>query len=168
MMPDTARCRAFSHSVAVLAPDISLACIPLTAKPSKQVLTRLLPHAETIIVGDISPQHAVYELAGLESPENIQNRMDEGTRHDFLIQLMQSSKQQNKQIVFVPMRMPYVANTFMPYSDIGIATFSYSVTLNQEEESPVSSAITDALVEVLLGKSQAHSYAPLSWRFNQH
>ena len=168
MMPDTARCRAFSHSVSVLAPDISLACIPLTTKPSKQVLTRLLPHAETIIVGDISPQHAVYELAGLESPENIQNRMDEGTRHDFLIQLMQSSKQQNKQIVFVPMRMPYVANTFMPYSDIGIATFSYSVTLNQEEESPVSSAITDALVEVLLGKSQAHSYAPLSWRFNQH
>lgn len=164
VMPDSARCYAVTRSIMSLSPDTDIACIPLTVLPTKQTVSRLMGQANVVLVGDITPEHAVYELAGFDSPIDVKNRISQRQRHEFVASLMSKAQQQHKKVIFAPLRMPYVAQTFQAVSDIGIATFSYNVGYTPTNVDTIHSAALEALVQTLIGKQPANGYSPVSWQ----
>lgn len=164
VMPDAARCHAVNNAVARLTPDTELACIPLTVMPAKQTTKRLMAQANILLVGDISPPHAVYEMANFDSPNDVKNRINQSARHRFIKTLMKTAQQQHKKVIFAPLRMPYIAQTFEAVSDIGIATFSYNVGYQPGNANSVHSAAIEALVRTLIGTNVASGTSPVKWQ----
>ncbi|MDO6568963.1 glycoside hydrolase family 3 protein [Alteromonas sp. 1_MG-2023] len=157
LMPDALRCLALEKSLSSIAPKIGMACIPLTRIPNKATFEHALKQADLLLVGDISPQHAVYEMKGFDSTEALASRDSLITTHDFMKSALKQAKAKKLTTVFVPLRMPYVAKEMQPIADIAIATFSYNV------DSDLYSPIFDALVETLLGMNKPNDYAPVQW-----
>ncbi|NDV93022.1 beta-hexosaminidase [Alteromonas sp. 345S023] len=164
VMPDSVRCYALNNAVAALTPDTELACIPLTVLPAKQTIKRLMAQANVLLVGDITPLHAVYEMANFDSPSDVKKRINQTARHGFIMSLMKTAKKQHKKVIFAPLRMPYIAQTFQPVSDIGIATFSYNVGYQPGMVDSVHSAAIDALVRTLIGTNVASGASPVKWQ----
>ncbi|BFT29024.1 glycoside hydrolase family 3 protein [Alteromonas sp. D210916BOD_24] len=178
LMPDTARCFAFESAVVksfntlgVGAADIQFGCLPLTALPSKRLTKRLISEASVLVVGDITPEHANYELGGLDSKESVAKRASQSEVHAFTKDMMQFAKSKDKTVVFAPLRMPYMAGEVKPFTDIAIATFSYVVTvepgLNEvsvgQGNSPVvNSHVFNALTQVLTGQLEAQGRSPVT------
>ena len=157
LMPDALRCLALEKSLSTIAPKIEMACLPLTMLPNKATFAYALKQADLLIVGDISPQHAVYEMKGFDSEESLASRAPLVNIHKFIKSALQQAQKQGLTTVFVPLRMPYIAKKMQPYTDIAIATFSYNV------DSDVYSPIFDALVETLLGLNRPNVYVPVRW-----
>lgn len=178
LMPDTARCLAFESALVKSlnalgggATEIQFGCLPLTALPSKRLTKRLITEASILVVGDITPQHANYELGGLDSEESIVKRANQSEVHAFIKDMMQFAKSKDKTVVFAPLRMPYMATELKPFTDIAVATFSYVVSvepgLNQmlggQNNSPVvNSHVFNALTQVLTGQLEAQGRAPVT------
>ncbi|WP_247670482.1 glycoside hydrolase family 3 protein [Alteromonas sp. MMG017] len=158
LMPDALRCLALEKSLSSIAPNVGMACLPLTKLPNKATFEYALKHADLLIVGDISPQHAVYEMKGFDSEEALAARAPLGDVHSFIKSALQQAKKQGLSTVLVPLRMPYIAKEMQPHTDIAIATFSYNV------DSEVYSPIFDALVETLLGLNSPNDYVPVQWK----
>jgi len=172
LMPDAARCLAFEQSVRGVTAEQQAACIPLTVLPAMSVVKNALRDADALIVGDISPRHANYEMGGLDSAEALAKRVSLETTHDFMRQTMAEAKQKSLSVVFVALRMPYVAQDMENYSDVALATFSYNIDSSeisfksglQANGPKVASAVFDALVETLIGNNAPNEYVPVQWR----
>ena len=158
LMPDALRCLALEKSLSSIAPKIGMACLPLTKLPNKATFEYALKQADLLIVGDISPQHAVYEMKGFDNEEALAARAPLGNVHNFIKSALQQAKKQGLSTVLVPLRMPYMAKKMQPHTDIAIATFSYNVDSN------IYSPIFDALVETLLGLNRPNDYVPVQWK----
>ncbi|MDB2330638.1 glycoside hydrolase family 3 protein [Alteromonas sp.] len=167
LMPDTARCLAFEKSVATLQSTVQLACIPLTQLPPKQTVHKALKTADKLIVGDITPRHANYELGGIDSAEAIKKRAVLTQVHAFTKEMMQLAQSANKQVVFIALRMPYIADDMRQYADIGLASYSYTVDLHALRQPDYTSPLFNALVNVLTGKAKAFEYTPVTWAKTQ-
>ena len=170
LMPDAARCLAFDAALARARSKASdkpleFACLPLTALPSTQLAMNLLKQADALVVGNISPLHANYELGGLDLPEHVKQRATETEMMAFSKKMMVAAKAQNKTVVFAPLRMPYKAQDVEELADIAIATFSYTVSMTPEsdkENKHVISYSLNALADVLLGNLLAEGRSPVS------
>lgn len=171
LMPDTARCLAFESAILKsfkiqgnAETELQFACLPLTSLPNKRLTKRLITESNVLIVGDITPQHANYELGGLDNKESIAKRAKLDDVHAFAKEMMQFAKSEDKTVVFTPFRMPYIAAEVKPFTDIAIATFSYVVTIESEvnEATVVHSHVFNALAHVLTGKIKAQGRSPVS------
>ncbi|WP_390605631.1 glycoside hydrolase family 3 N-terminal domain-containing protein [Alteromonas gracilis] len=170
LMPDAARCLAFDAALARARSKASdkpleFACLPLTALPSTQLAMNLLKQADALVVGNISPLHANYELGGLDLPEHVKRRAGEADVMAFSKKMMVAAKAQNKTVVFAPLRMPYKAQDVKELADIAIATFSYTVSMtpkSDKEDKQVTSYSLNALADVLLGNLLPEGRSPVS------
>jgi len=163
LMPDNARCMAFEKSVVSLQPTVQVACIPLTQLPATQTVHKALKTADKLIVGDITPQHASYELGNMESAEAIKNRASLSQVHAFTKDIMQLAQSTNKQVVFIALRMPYIADEMRQFSDIGLTSYSYTVDFEALSKPDYASPLFNALVNVLTGRAKALEYTPVTW-----
>ena len=179
LMPDTARCLALEDAILSVNAHAQYACLPLIQLPNKKLVTRLIEQSHALIVGDITPLHATYELGGLDKPSLLTKRASEAQLNDFGLYAMKLARSQDKTVIFNAMRMPYTAKVAMEFADIGIATYDYAVTVSQENAvrenelkgSGVDEPITKAsgqslktLMKVLSGKIDAKGKSPVSWK----
>ena len=170
LMPDAARCLAFEAALTRARSNfnnktLEFACLPLTALPKTQLAMNLLKQADVLVVGNISPLHANYELGGVDLPEHVKRRASETEVMAFSKKIMVAAKAQNKTVVFAPLRMPYKAHDVKELADVAIATFSYAVNITQQsdkENQHVTSYGLNALVDVLLGSALAEGRSPVS------
>jgi len=175
LMPDTARCIAFENAlfqhfggIGKALSEIQFACIPLVQLPTASMIKRLVNDTDVVIVGDITPLHANYELGGLDSTHTVKQRAKQSQVHNFAQEIMQHAKNTGKKVVFVPLRMPYIAEQVRPYTDIAIATYSYVINVQDAPSQgdfkgqSVTSEVFDALVRVLMGKIQAQGRTPVT------
>ncbi len=171
LMPDAARCLAFESAItkalateSMSRGDIQFACLPLTALPSEKLAKRLIRQSDALIVGDITPLHASYELGGLDDAEALSKRASQTQVHTLTKMLMQYAKSKDKQVIFVPLRMPYIAKEMRPFSDTAIATFSYVINVeNKEGALPmVTSETFETLAQVLFGQLKTQGRTPVS------
>lgn len=169
LMPDTARCLAIENSTKRRAPGRKLACIPLTVLPKHSDYMQALKQAEVLIVGDITPMHAAYETRGFDSKENMSARASLNDVHQFTKSAMALAKKQGLQVVFTPLRMPYIADEMRSTSDIALATFSYNIDSSRSNDTNdmVSSAVFDALVDTLIGVNTPNKHSPITWKKSQ-
>ena len=191
VMPDAARCVAFEaafedaiKSNNLQATDINagrkrrwLTCFPLTNIPDEQRTSEYLRRSSTVVVGNITPLHAQYEMRGLDSQESLRHRATQSQVNRFTKQLMKHAKSLNKTVVFAPLRMPYLAAEVKNDVDVAIATFNYGVTIRHADmssvadvtnadnlqKSQVTSASFEALMKVLLGEKKAVGQSPVTW-----
>lgn len=170
LMPDAARCLAFESALTrskrnAADKPLEFACLPLTALPKTQLAMNLLKQADVLVVGNISPLHANYELGGFDLPEHVKRRASESEVMAFSKKVMVAAKAQNKTVVFAPLRMPYEANKVEAFADIAIATFNYAVSVNaqgNEENQQVTSYSLNALADILTGNALAEGRSPVS------
>ena len=175
-MPDGARCLALEHALSASVkktvskqnahPNESLqfVCLPLLTLPKQALVKRLINDTDAIIVGDISPRHANYELGGLDNADVMKQRAPLSTIHAFMKDVMHYAKGQGKRVVFAPMRMPYIAQEMAEVSDIIIATFSYVVNVKPDKDAAVkaTSHVLQAFTDVLMGNTEAHGRSPVN------
>lgn len=181
-MPDSARCLALEHALsasakkafssikavneqnALQSESLQFVCLPLLTLPKQALVKRLINDTDAIIVGDISPKHANYELGGLDNADVMKQRAPLSTIHAFMKDVMHYAKGQGKRVVFAPMRMPYVAQEMAEASDIIIATFSYVVNVNPDKDAAVkaTSHVLQAFTDVLMGNTEAHGRSPVN------
>lgn len=69
-----------------------MACLPLTKLPNKATFEYALKQADLLIVGDISPQHAVYEMKGFDNEEAMASRAPLDDVHRFTKSALQQAK----------------------------------------------------------------------------
>ena len=188
LMPDAARCLALESAVLSVDANAQYACLPLIELPNKGLVSRLIKQSDALIVGDITPLHAGYELGGLDRASQLANRASGAQLNAFGANAMKLARSQGKTVIFAAMRMPYTAEAAMEYADIGIATYDYAVTVLQaskqsnisqdnalkksalididnDEPSPkVSSQSLETLMKVLSGKLVPKGKSPVSWQ----
>ena len=181
-MPDSTRCLALEHALsasakkafssikalneqnALQSESLQFVCLPLLTLPKQALVKRLINDTDAIIVGDISPRHANYELGGLDNADVVKQRAPLSTIHAFMKDVMLYAKGQGKRVVFAPMRMPYVAQEMAEASDIIIATFSYVVNVNPDKDAAVkaTSHVLQAFTDVLMGNTEAQGRSPVN------
>ena len=187
-MPDSARCLALEHAFsasakkafsdttafsvtkaiskqnALQSESLQFVCLPVLTLPKQALVKRLINDTDAIIVGDISPRHANYELGGLDNADEVKQRAPLSTIHAFMKDVMLYAKGQGKRVVFAPMRMPYVAQEMAEASDIIIATFSYVVNVKPDKDAAVkaTSHVLQAFTDVLMGNTEAHGRSPVN------
>jgi len=168
-MPDSARCYALEHaltaSLKTALPDKSLqfACLPLLTLPKKSLVKRLVNDTDVIVVGDISPRHANYELGGIDNVEIVKQRTSLSHIHAFMKDTMHYAKGQGKTVVFLPLRMPFIAEQMKEVSDIALASFSYVTEVSAEQDTQVkaTSDAMQALTDALLGVFEPDGRSPV-------
>lgn len=191
VMPDAARCFAFetAFEAAIKSDNLKptdnntanksewLTCVPLTNILDEELLNKYLREADTVVVGNITPLHAQYEMRGLDSKESLQHRATQSQVNRFTKQFIKQAKSLNKTVVFAPLRMPYLAAEVENDVDVAIATFNYGVTIHHADmssvtdivnaknpqKSRVTSASFEALMKVLLGEQKAVGQSPVTW-----
>lgn len=188
LMPDAARCLALEDAVLAVDTNAQYACLPLIELPNKGLVSRLIKQSDALIVGDITPLHANYELGGLDQASQLANRASGAQLNAFGAYAMKLARSHGKTVIFAAMRMPYSAKAAMDYADIGIATYDYAVTvlpeskqsnasqdnsleksalieINSDEPGPrVSSQSLKTLMKVLSGKLVPKGKSPVSWQ----
>lgn len=158
LMPDTARCDAFVQAVLQRQPKLPIQCHALTSLPATALPA--LDAQDVVIIGDISPQHSVAEMGGLDSNEEVSGRLSVSESQAYARRLLQHARQQGATGVFVAMRAPYAAADFAPLSTLSLATFGYNVTVN--ERGQAGGAVYEALADALLGRRALTGAAPVS------
>lgn len=171
LMPDAARCLALEDAVLAVDANAQYACLPLIELPNKGLVSRLIKQSDALIVGDITPLHANYELGGLDRASQLANRATGAQLNVFGAYAMKLARSHGKTVIFAAMRMPYTAKAAMDYADIGIATYDYAleksvlIDTNSDEPSPrVSSQSLKTLMKVLSGKLVPKGKSPVSWQ----
>ena len=179
LMPDAARCLALEDAILSVDANAQYACLPLIQLPNKGLVARLIKQSDALIVGDITPLHASYELGGLDQPSQLAKRASATQVRDFGAHAMKLARSQGKTVVFAAMRVPYTAKAAMDFADIGIATYDYAVTVSQgdtvrksglidsgtdEPITKVSGQSFKTLIKVLNGKIDAKGKSPVSWK----
>lgn len=170
LMPDAARCLAFEAALTrprftATNKPLEFACLPLTALPETQLAINLLKQADVLVVGNISPLHANYELGGFDLPEHITRRASENDVMAFSKKIMRTAKTQSKTVIFTPLRMPYKAQDVKELADVAIATFSYAVNITKQSDKAnqqVTSYSLNALADVLMGNALVEGRSPVS------
>lgn len=155
LMPDAAHCNAAQGSAS--AKGVSqVACLSYFALPDAGRVNAALTRADTIIVGDITPQHAMYETGGLDPAVPRAAFM---AQQAWLQDLMAQAKRAGKTVVFTAMRAPYSIANAAPVADMTLATYYYNVAVSGQS---AHSVMFDSLTDVLLGNKPAPGTLPVS------
>ena len=155
VMPDAAHCDAAQHSARSKGVQ-QLACLSYFALPEEKRAFAALARADNVIIGDISPQHAMYETGGLDPDVP---RADFTAQQSWLREVMAQAKRAGKTVVFTAMRAPYSITRAAPLADMTLATYYYNVAVSGET---AHSVMFDSLTDVLLGNQAASGSLPVS------
>ncbi len=156
VMPDAARCNAFVRSVKSINDSINVSCLSLVSLPARNVQTS---QPDVLIVGDITPLHAAYEMGGMDPLAQLEKRATNQQQHDWMISAMQDANSQNIPVILVALRAPYIITDMTPYTDAALATYGYNVDVRNNV---ASGAVFDAIAKVLLGKRKAQGVLPVT------
>lgn len=156
VMPDAARCNAFARSVFAINRSITLKCISLASLPTDDIT---FDENDILIAGDITPQHATYEMGGMDAPAQLLNRASNTAQHTWLTSAMRQAKQSGATVVMIALRAPYILSDFAELADAALASYGYNVAVNGNQ---ASGAVFDVIAEVLLGKSHAQGSLPVT------
>ncbi|WP_100642785.1 glycoside hydrolase family 3 N-terminal domain-containing protein [Alteromonas facilis] len=163
LMPDNARCLAMKN--AMLAQQYrEVDCISLANRLDMAQLEKQLASAATIIVGDISPQHSMAEMGGMDDLVEWQNRTNKAQQFAIIKHTLAQAKAQQKLTVFVALRAPYVISQFSDDVDIALVTYDYRIY--QDPDGQARGVMFDALANVLSGKVTARGNLPVTVTLN--
>ncbi len=154
VMPDAAHCQA--AKAAAIAKQVKADCLSYFALPEAGRAEAAVQEADVVIVGDITPQHAMYETGGLDPAVP---RASAGDQQTWLQALLAHIATTSKTSVFVAMRVPYTISQVAPLVDMSIATYFYNVSVTGDQ---AHSVMFDSLTDVLLGKKDAPGQLPVT------
>ncbi len=164
IMPDPNKCLAITQAMNKQDTHRKLTCSDYLSTSYEQAL-RAAEQAETIIIGSITPKQSLAEIGGMDDlgrsiKLDRQAKWPKKNRVEQLKSLMAVSKLQNKQLVFVSLRAPYEANSFIDLADDVIATYSYTHTTDSDTH--FSGVAYDALAKLFTGKITATGTLPVT------
>ncbi|GGW79469.1 glycoside hydrolase family 3 protein [Alteromonas halophila] len=154
VMPDQAHCVA--ARAAATAKNITSRCLSYFSLPPSEVTQKAVAAADAIIVGDITPQHAIYETGGLDPQVP---RATLSSQHAWLKAVMKTAQSNHKNVVFVAMRAPYIVTEMAPFASQTLASYFYNVGVTGQR---ARSVMFDSLTEVLLGNQAAQGTLPVT------
>jgi beta-N-acetylhexosaminidase len=144
LMPDSLRCQAALNALATASPKTTADCISLASLPSQPSASYWRDDA-VIIVGDITPQHSLVELGGMDDINAARPRASAQARQQWLSQALADREQA---VVYATLRSPYSATEFSDYAHVATASFDYSTEV--DADGVARSPALDALVQALL------------------
>ncbi|AXR05272.1 glycoside hydrolase family 3 protein [Salinimonas sediminis] len=170
IMPDTARCHAFTAALTGISPAIKVQCYTsLLASDMRQ--TAGWQSADIVVLADITPVHSVAETGGLDNPATLAGRISANARQQWQYALLKQAKTAGKKTVFVSMRAPYQIRHYEAVSDAALATFGYNVqTLPHKDAQRTTArgAVFEALAQGLYGKIPLTGRSPVTIPLRQH
>jgi beta-N-acetylhexosaminidase len=161
VMPDTARCAAMATAITKLKAEIVYDCLSLASIPQGAEYAPMTQY-DAVILGDISPQHSLAEMGGMDDLSNLKPRANKEDEYAFFHRLLQQAKDAQVPRVFVALRAPYVVSDFVSESEVAIATFGYNVTTTEDQQATATGATFDALAQVLVGNEFPQGSLPVT------
>ncbi|MBT0585966.1 glycoside hydrolase family 3 protein [Alteromonas oceanisediminis] len=158
LMPDTARCEALSFALKQRQQH-RVSCLPLSSAISKDQIAQLLRSADKLIVGDISPQHSLAEMGGMDDLASWRDRMDKPTQYAAIHAALQHAKEASIPAIFIALRAPYVIDQFATQVDVALVTYDYRVEMQAAQPQGV---IYYNIARWLAGDFRAHGVLPVS------
>lgn len=158
VMPDNARCEAFVF--AMQQQDFEqVRCLSLAKSSPNKQLIQFVDNIDTLILGDISPQHSIAEMGGMDDFVSGQKRAGKQQQYSHIQVLLETAKCQDKQRVFVALRTPYIIERFKALIDAAVVTYDYRVSIDKKT---VRGVMFDVLAEWLAGEFEAKGQLPVT------
>ncbi|MCP4529502.1 MAG: glycoside hydrolase family 3 protein [Aestuariibacter sp.] len=162
VMPDEARCDALSNALKQYGKGITTVCMSLNRIATQPDLSPLLS-ADALIIGDITPQHSMAEMGGMDDLASWRARPDKAAIDRWVKSLTEQAKANQVKTVMVALRTPYMLSEYRNVVDAGVATFGYNVTISQTPKSEVAEgAVFSALAAGLLGHIPMPGQSPVT------
>ncbi|WP_181898370.1 glycoside hydrolase family 3 protein [Alteromonas aestuariivivens] len=160
VMPDQARCEAFEYSANKANRKLTVSCLSLATIPADKPWVQWAK-ADALIIGDISPQHSVVEMGGMDDLNTLKPRANKTAQYQWMQNAMQAARSKHVPVILVALRAPYVASQFTNSADAALTTYGYNV---DEREGQMQGAVFDALVLGMLGLAPVSGSLPVSVR----
>lgn len=162
VMPDEARCEALSHAMEQHGKGVSTVCMSLNRIATQPDITPLLS-ADALIIGDITPQHSMVEMGGMDDLASWKARPDKAAIDRWVRVLAEQAKARQVPTVMVALRTPYMLSNYRELVDAGVATFGYNVTVSSTRKGEVAEgAVFSALAAGLLGHIAMPGQSPVT------
>jgi beta-N-acetylhexosaminidase len=126
------------------------------------VLEAFVNGIDSLVIGDISPQHSAIEMGGLDTFTAKQKRATKQQQLEQIRILLTTATKASKQRIFVAMRAPYVIAEFSPLLDHAIAAYDYRVFSKADEPLKPSGVVFDVIAQWLNGEFIAKGKLPVS------
>lgn len=165
-MPDPNKCLAISNALKARKATLQVNCMDYLNYDLKK-LQQGIKQADVFVAASLTPKQSLAEMGGMDdlprlSKQVKKSKINKWSKPRIINSLLSFAKQQNKQTVFISLRMPYEATKYVKSADHLLTTYSY----NQYEDGSgkVTGAAYEALASVLLGRAQAVGDLPVSIR----
>ena len=163
VMPDNARCEAMKWALQQQAFE-RLSCLSLATLATEEQLAQFVNDIDVLIVSDITPQHSLVEMGGMDDFENWQDRADKTQQYAQISRLLTFATAQSKQRIFIALRAPYVIEKFSGLIDNAIVTYDYRVSV--DDRGQARGVMFDVVAEWLAGAISARGQLPVSVNLN--
>jgi beta-N-acetylhexosaminidase len=158
VMPDNARCEAFVF--AMQQQDFEqVRCLSLAKSSPNKQLIQFVDNIDILIIGDISPQHSIAEMGGMDDLVSGRERAGKQQQYSHIQVLLETAKWHDKQRVFVALRTPYIIERFKALIDAAVVTYDYRVSIDKKT---VRGVMFDVLAEWLAGEFEAKGQLPVT------
>ncbi|NVK26156.1 MAG: glycosyl hydrolase family 3 [Gammaproteobacteria bacterium] len=169
LMPDESKCKALENALIAENQDYNVNCINYLTFDEQKLKTHI-KNADVFVAGSVTPNQSLAEMGGVEDWPRLkqlsrQSKLQSSQKKEKLNALLKFAKSNNKQTVFVSLRMPYEAPHYAEYSDHMLATFSYNQ--HRGEDGKLTGAVYQALAKVLSGKEKALGQSPVTINFKR-
>lgn len=164
IMPDEARCVALTLAFRRIDSSIETRCLTSSTLKS-EVSSTFFEHIDSLVIGDITPQHSLAEMGGMDDIATWRSRPDKAQQAVVIANALQQASEHSIPSVFVALRAPYVIGHYRQLADAAVATFGYNVHVSDgSEQQPMKAdgAVFDALAEALLGKVPFPGVSPVT------
>ncbi|QJR80480.1 glycoside hydrolase family 3 protein [Alteromonas pelagimontana] len=158
VMPDEARCQAFKTGINHADTLAKVECISLATIPEGSPW-KGWRKGDVVVIGDISPQHSVAEMGGMDDLPNLATRASKQQQYEWMLRAVAYAKQNGLPVIFVALRAPYVVEQFADLADAAVTTYGYNVTVRGAS---ATGAVFDALADALLGIAPMHGQLPVT------
>lgn len=159
VMPDNARCEALSEAMKYQSFK-HVACLNLAQVLPTEALSEFVAGIDVLIVGDITPQHSMVEMGGMDDLLSWRDRADKPAQYAQISSLLEAATKSNKQRIFVAFRAPYIIEQFKMMLDSAVVTYDYRIYLDKEQRP--QGVIFDLLAEWFAGKFEAEGRLPVT------
>lgn len=162
-MPDEARCQAMEGALAQYQYQVQ-GCMSLANEIDMSAAQQLIDDADAVLIGDISPQHSMAEMGGMDDLVEWQNRMDKDQQYSGIRQLLSFATERNKKRLFVALRAPYIIDQFASHIDVALVTYDYRVY--QDANGDAAGLMFERIAAVMSGKVSPNGQLPVSIESN--
>ena len=158
-MPDAARCEAMQWALEKRQYTVS-GCISLANEIEMTTVQRLIADSDTVLIGDISPQHSMAEMGGMDDRIEWQNRMDKEQQYAIIYHLLDFASKQQKKRMFVALRAPYIIDRFAELIDVALVTYDYRV--HETESGQATGFMFERIAAVMKGDAKPEGQLPVT------